>query len=505
MTLSFKNRPERLTIPFDAITAFADPSVKFGLQFQRGRPSRPKRAPTAPPRRRQAEAAKPREARGQVRRGRRPSTPSARNSAGPRACRDCGHRLDGGRKRCFSTRAQATAKAQTMSDFAFHEMFPAGRGRRRPTASSPRDHVAHRELRRRDACSRSSPPALTLLARAGLRRLPAPAAPRPSAAAPRRSSTIPRPRANDHFVAFDLLKNANIAAGKVLPMCQDTGTAIVMGKKGQRVWTGGGDAAALAAGIRETYTETNLRYSQVAPLVDVSRRSTPATTCRRRSTSTPTRATNTISCSSPRAAARPTRPSSTSRRQAVLNPAALLKFLDEKIRTLGTAACPPYHLAIVIGGTSAELNLKTVKLASCRYLDTLPPHGNQYGQAFRDRELEEEVLALTRRHGHRRAVRRQVFLPRRARHPPAAPRRQPAHRHRRLLLRRPPDPRQDQRQGRLPRAARDQPRASTCPRSTPKRSAARSCGSISPGRWPRSARPCRSYPIKTRLVAHAAR
>ena len=208
----------------------------------------------------------------------------------------------------------------------------------------------------------------------------------------------PEASANDRFVAFDLLKNANIAAGKVLPMCQDTGTAIVMGKKGQRVWTGGGDAAALAAGIRRTYIETNLRYSQLAPLSMFKEVNT--------GDNLPAQIDlladegdeyHFLFIAKGGGSANKTFLYQAT--PAVLNEAALLKFLDERVRTLGTAACPPYHLAIVIGGTSAELNLKTVKLASCRYLDTLPSEGNAYGQAFRDRAMEQAVLDLTRKMG----------------------------------------------------------------------------------------------------------
>ena len=203
---------------------------------------------------------------------------------------------------------------------------------------------------------------------------------------------------NDKFVAFDLLKNANIAAGKVLPMCQDTGTAIVMGKKGQRVWTGGGDAAALAAGIRKTYTETNLRYSQVAPLSMYEEVNTgdnlPAQIELYADEGDEYKFLFIA-----KGGGSANKSFLYQQTKAVLNPKALLKFLDEKIRTLGTAACPPYHLAIVIGGTSAEYNLKTVKLASTRYLDGLPGEGNKFGQAFRDRGLEQEVLELTRRMG----------------------------------------------------------------------------------------------------------
>jgi fumarate hydratase class I len=214
----------------------------------------------------------------------------------------------------------------------------------------------------------------------------------------RRILEDPEASDNDKFVAFDLLKNANIAAGKVLPMCQDTGTAIVMGKKGQRIWTGGGDAGALAAGIRRTYTETNLRYSQVAPLSMYEEVNT--------GDNLPAQielyaeegdAYKFLFIAKGGGSAN--KSFLYQQTKAVLNPKSLLKFLDEKIRTLGTAACPPYHLAIVVGGTSAEFNLKTVKLASCRYLDTLPRAGDAQGRAFRDHTLEEEVLALTRTMG----------------------------------------------------------------------------------------------------------
>ncbi|HEV2162978.1 MAG TPA: fumarate hydratase [Stellaceae bacterium] len=208
----------------------------------------------------------------------------------------------------------------------------------------------------------------------------------------------PEASANDKFVAFDLLKNANIAAGKVLPMCQDTGTSIVMGKKGQRVWTGGGDEAAISAGVRRTFTETNLRYSQVAPLGMYDEVNTgdnlPAQI---EIYAADGDAYKFLFIAKGGGSANKTFLYQQSK--ATLNPKALLKFLDEKIRTLGTAACPPYHLAIVIGGTSAELTLKTVKLASCRYLDTLPTRGNKFGQAYRDTGFEQEVLGLTRAMG----------------------------------------------------------------------------------------------------------
>lgn len=208
----------------------------------------------------------------------------------------------------------------------------------------------------------------------------------------------PEASRNDKFVAFEFLKNANIAAGKVLPMCQDTGTAIVMAKKGERVWTGGGDVAALAEGIRRTYTETNLRYSQVAPLSMFEEKNTgdnlPAQIEIYAEEGDEYRF---LFIAKGGGSANKTFLYQAT--PAVLNRPALLKFIDEKIRTLGTAACPPYHLAIVVGGTSAELNLKTVKLASTRYLDGLPTEGNRWGQAFRDTGFEEEVLGLTRQLG----------------------------------------------------------------------------------------------------------
>ena len=200
---------------------------------------------------------------------------------------------------------------------------------------------------------------------------------------------------NDRFVALDLLKNANIAAGGVLPMCQATGTAIIMGKKGANVWTGGDDEAALSEGVLKTFTETNLRYSQVAPLDLFTEANT--------GNNLPAQieiyadegdAYKFLFIAKGGGSANKT--FLYQETKALLNPESLLRFLDEKVRTLGTAACPPYHLAVVIGGTSAEMNLKTVKLASCHYLDSLPTAGNEFGQAFRDPEWEEKIHELTR-------------------------------------------------------------------------------------------------------------
>src|SRR6266702_4633592 len=203
---------------------------------------------------------------------------------------------------------------------------------------------------------------------------------------------------NDKFVAFDLLKNANIAAGKVLPMCQDTGTSIVMGKKGQRIWTGGDDAAALSAGIRRTFTETNLRYSQVAPL-DMYEEVNTGDNLPAQIDLYADEGEEYKFLFIAKGGGSANKTFLYQQTKAVLNPKALAKFVDEKMKTLGTAACPPYHLALVIGGTSAEMNLKTVKLASTHYLDNLPTRGNKYGQAFRDIGFEAEVLALSRKSG----------------------------------------------------------------------------------------------------------
>ncbi len=208
----------------------------------------------------------------------------------------------------------------------------------------------------------------------------------------------PEASSNDRFVALELLKNANIAAGMILPMCQDTGTAIVMGKKGQRVWTGDGDEDAISAGVVEAYTKLNLRYSQLSPVSLFEEKNTgnnlPAQIDLY---ATGGDAYKFLFMAKGGGSANKT--FLYQKTKALLNPYGLRKFFDDEIKTLGTAACPPYHLAIVIGGTSAEANLKTVKLASARYLDDLPTQGGDHGQAFRDVETEQEVLEITRNLG----------------------------------------------------------------------------------------------------------
>ena len=207
---------------------------------------------------------------------------------------------------------------------------------------------------------------------------------------------------NDKFVAYDFLKNANIAAGGVLPMCQDTGTAIIMGKKGRLVWTDGSDEGALAEGARDAYLKRNLRYSQVAPLSMFEEKNTrtnmPAQVeIYAEGISRACRVRRGVQVFVHRQRRRLGQQIVSVPGDAVDPDAArdCLPFIKEKVLTLGTAACPPYHLAIVIGGTSAELTMKTVKLASCKYYDTLPEHGSEDGHAFRDREMEREIHKMT--------------------------------------------------------------------------------------------------------------
>lgn len=212
----------------------------------------------------------------------------------------------------------------------------------------------------------------------------------------------PQASANDRFVALDLLHNANISAAGVLPMCQDTGTAIVMGKRGRYVLTDGRDEEAIARGVHDAYTRLNLRYSQLAPL----------TMWEERNTGTNLPAQIELYAEDPggrpdaykflfmaKGGGSANKSFLYQETKALLNPASMMRFLEEKLRYIGTSACPPYHLAIVIGGTSAEFALKTAKYASAKYLDSLPTAGTPAAHGFRDVELEAQVLELTRQFG----------------------------------------------------------------------------------------------------------
>jgi fumarate hydratase class I len=212
----------------------------------------------------------------------------------------------------------------------------------------------------------------------------------------------PEASGNDRFVALDLLKNVNISAGGVLPMCQDTGTAIVMGKKSEGVLTGADDAEAISRGVFDAYTKLNLRYSQLAPLTTYDEKNT--------GTNLPAQVEIYATEQGPKGpeykflfmakgGGSANKSFLFQETKAILNPKRMLEFLDEKIRSLGTAACPPYHLAVVIGGTSAEFALKTAKHASAHYLDALPTEGSMSAHGFRDTELEDEVFKLTQSFG----------------------------------------------------------------------------------------------------------
>src|SRR6202163_1779530 len=280
-----------------------------------------------------------------------------------------------------------------MTEAAFHELFALGDDHETPYRKLTGDYVSPATFDG-ERVVKIQPEALTLLAQQAF--IDSAHLLRP-AHLKSLSAILDDPEASpiDRFVAYDLLKNANIAAGKVLPMCQDNGTAIVMGKKGHKVWSACDAAAAISAAIRRTYTETNLRYSQVAPLSMYEEVNTgdnlPAQIDLY---AEPGDEYKFLFIAKGGGSANKSFLYQLTK--AVLNPKSFLKFIDKQLRTLGTAACPPYHLAIVIGGTSAEMNLKTVKLASCRFLDALPSEGNRYGQAYRDRGFEAEVLQLTR-------------------------------------------------------------------------------------------------------------
>jgi fumarate hydratase class I len=282
-----------------------------------------------------------------------------------------------------------------MSEFRYQELLPLGQDDT-PYRRITQDHVSTFEAQGKTFL-KVEPEALTLLTREAMRDIA-------HFLRPGHLTQLqkilgdPEASANDRFVALELLKNANISAGGILPMCQDTGTAIVMGKKGQLVFTGGGDEEAIARGVFETYQTANLRYSQVAPLDMYTEKNTgnnlPAQI---EIFATDGDAYKFLFMAKGGGSAN--KSYLFQQTKALLNPESLIAFIDEKIRTLGTAACPPYHLGIVIGGTSAEYAVKASKLASARYLDSLPVEGNALGRGFRDPKLEAQVLELAQKSG----------------------------------------------------------------------------------------------------------
>jgi len=282
-----------------------------------------------------------------------------------------------------------------MTDYRYQDLLPAAHDGV-PYRLLTSDHVEVTENAGRRFVDVSSD-GLTLLAREAMRDIAFYLRPGHLA---QLASILDDPEAspNDKFVALDLLKNANVAASGVLPMCQDTGTAIIMGKKGQHVLTAGNDAAALERGVYETYQVQNLRYSQLAPL-DMYREVNTKTNLPAQIEIYAVDGDVYSFLFMAKGGGSANKSFLYQETKALLNENSLLEFLAEKIRSLGTAACPPYHLAVVVGGTSAEYALKTAKLASARYLDGLPSEGNALGQGFRDLDVEAQVHELTRQSG----------------------------------------------------------------------------------------------------------
>jgi fumarate hydratase class I len=282
-----------------------------------------------------------------------------------------------------------------MAEFSYTDLLPLGHD------ETTYRKIAEGGVEATQALGRSflsvDPEALTLLSRTAFRDIAHLL--RPSHLKQLRSILDdPEASPNDRYVARDLLQNANIAAGGILPMCQDTGTAIVMGKRGQGVLTDGRDEEHLARGVYDAYTQLNLRYSQLAPLTMWDEKNTGSNLpAQIELYATDGDAYKFLFMAKGGGSAN--KSYLYQETKAVLNPAGMARFLKEKIRAIGTSACPPYHLAIVVGGTSAEFALKTAKYASARYLDTLPTAGSLDAHGFRDLELEQTVLEITRNIG----------------------------------------------------------------------------------------------------------
>ncbi|MCC6645812.1 MAG: fumarate hydratase [Polyangiaceae bacterium] len=282
-----------------------------------------------------------------------------------------------------------------MSDLRFTELLPLGDDPT-PYRKLTGDHVSTFTAGGRTFLE-VAPEALTLLAKEAMRDIAHLL--RPGHLAQLRAILDdPEASPNDRFVALDLLKNAVISARGVLPMCQDTGTAIVMGKKGQLVLTPGGDEEAIARGVRETYEGSYLRYSQLAP-IDLFREVNTCTNLPAQIEIFSTDGDAYKFLFMAKGGGSANKSLLFQETKAVLNPRSFTAFLEQKLRSLGTSACPPYHLAVVVGGTSAELSLKVAKLASARYLDGLPTKGSELGHGFRDLEAEAEVLRVARATG----------------------------------------------------------------------------------------------------------
>ena len=282
-----------------------------------------------------------------------------------------------------------------MATFAYQELLPVGHHDDTPFKQLTGDYVSTFDAHGKTFLE-VQPEALTLLARTAMHDIAHLL--RPSHLGQlRKILDDSEASANDRFVALELLKNANIAAGGILPGCQDTGTAIIMGKRGQYVISEG-DEAALARGIFDTYTMTNLRYSQVSPL-DMFEETNTGTNLPAQIELYATAGDEYHFLFMAKGGGSANKSLLFQETKALLNPKSLSAFLDQKLRSLGTAACPPYHLAVVIGGTSAEYTLKVAKLASAHYLDHLPTKGGTTGHAYRDLEWEQEVVKIARSTG----------------------------------------------------------------------------------------------------------
>ncbi|MGE0871339.1 MAG: fumarate hydratase [Kofleriaceae bacterium] len=283
-----------------------------------------------------------------------------------------------------------------MPSFTFQDILEIGHHHATPYRKLTSDFVGTFEARGKTFLE-VAPEALTLLAKTAMRDIAHLL--RPGHLAQLRAILDdPEASPNDRFVALELLKNANIAAGGILPGCQDTGTAIVMGKRGQLVMTRGGDEAAISRGVFDTYAAANLRYSQVAPL-DMFEEKNTGNNLPAQIEIYATDGDEYHFLFMAKGGGSANKSLLFQETKALLNPKSLAAFLDQKLRSLGTAACPPYHLAVVIGGTSAEQTLKIAKLASARYLDELPTSGNALGRAFRDLSWEREVMDIARATG----------------------------------------------------------------------------------------------------------